>query len=223
MIVPRFPGSCTPSRAKTSWPSICLLKILEYSFECFSSSLDILNTPNTGCGCWRKDTFLISSKSSNIVSATNPSCSRSLTTLSPSATNNPAFSLPFLVSRDRISLILFFDNTSQIYKKLSSHSLLLLNFLLPLHKISCVRQIESKLSLPSLALFLHKISCVRQIESKLSLPSLALFLHKISCVRQIESELSLPSLALFLHKISCVRQIESELSLLSLICVLLLK
>ncbi len=33
------------------------------------------------------------------------------------------------------------------------------------------------------SLFLHKISCVRQIESELSLRSLALFLHKISCVR----------------------------------------
>ena len=139
------------------------------------SSSGILKIPKTGCGCWRKETFLISSISSRISSATNPSCSKSLTTLGPSATNNPTFSLPFLVSREWISFILFFDITSQIYKKLSTRRLLLLNFLLPLHKISCVRQIESLLSLHSLALFLHKISCVRQIESQPSLRLRVLF------------------------------------------------
>ena len=49
--------------------------------------------------------------------------------------------------------------------------------LLSLHKIGCVQQSESKLSLRSLALSLHKIGCVQQSESQLSLRSLALSLH----------------------------------------------
>ena len=56
--------------------------------------------------------------------------------------------------------------------------------MLSLHKISCTREIESKLSFRSLALSLHKISCTRQSKSKLSLHSLALSLHKISCARE---------------------------------------
>ena len=36
------------------------------------------------------------------------------------------------------------------------------------------------------ALSLHKISCTRQFESKLSLHSFALSLQKISCTRQFE-------------------------------------
>ena len=50
--------------------------------------------------------------------------------------------------------------------------------LLTLHKIGCVQQFESELSLRSLALSLHKIGCVQQLESKLSLRSLALSLQR---------------------------------------------
>ena len=42
-----------------------------------------------------------------------------------------------------------------------------------LHKKSCTRQIESKLSLRSFAFSLQKKSCTRQIENKLSLRSFA--------------------------------------------------
>ena len=56
---------------------------------------------------------------------------------------------------------------------------------IPLHKIGCIRQFESKLSLHSLALFLHKIGCIRQFESKLSLRSLALFLHHLELFQVI--------------------------------------
>ena len=85
--------------------------------------------------------------------------------------------------------------------------------MLSLHKISCTREIESKLSFRSLALSLHKISCAREIESKLSFRSLALSLHKISCAREIESKLSFRSFALSLHKISFGSAIASLIKL----------
>ena len=59
-----------------------------------------------------------------------------------------------------------------------------------MHKISCTREIESKLSFLSFALSLHKISCTREIESKLSFLSFALSLHKISCIREFECDLN---------------------------------
>ena len=120
MIVPRLPGSCTPSSARTSRLSRYCRKMSEYAGGVSLSAAGSLKTPNTGCGCFRKDTFLMSSRLSRISSATNPSCSRSLTIFGPSATNSPAFSLPFLVSSVWMSFALFFDITSQIYKKLST-------------------------------------------------------------------------------------------------------
>ena len=52
------------------------------------------------------------------------------------------------------------------------------DYLLSLHKISCIRQFENKFSLRSFALSLHKISCIRQFENKFSLRSFALSLQK---------------------------------------------
>ena len=52
-------------------------------------------------------------------------------------------------------------------------------FLLPLQRIGCTRQTESKLSLRSFALSLQRIGCTRQTESKLSLRSFALSLQRI--------------------------------------------
>ena len=71
--------------------------------------------------------------------------------------------------------------------------------MLSLHKISCTREIESKLSFRSLALSLHKISCAREIESKLSFRSFALSLHKISFGSAIASLIKLRFQNLLLH------------------------
>ena len=61
--------------------------------------------------------------------------------------------------------------------------------------LSCTRQIESELSLRSLAKCLHKIGCGSAIEASF----IALALHNLcitlSCTRQIESKLFLRSLA----------------------------
>ena len=58
------------------------------------------------------------------------------------------------------------------------------SYVVSLHKISCTREIKSKLSFLSFALSLHKISCTREIKSKLSFLSFALSLHKTSRTRQ---------------------------------------
>ena len=52
-----------------------------------------------------------------------------------------------------------------IFQKNDNFPLLYLHFRVSLHKISCARQFESKLSLRSLAISLHKICCTRQFES----------------------------------------------------------
>ena len=67
-----------------------------------------------------------------------------------------------------------------------------------LQKISCAREIVSKLPFRSLALSLQKISCAREIVSKLPFRSLALSLQKISCARGIVGKLPFRSLALSL-------------------------
>jgi len=81
--------------------------------------------------CWAilglNSSFISSSFSSSVAlnlskisSGMKPSLSKSWTNFGPSATNKPVFSLPFFVLRERISFILFFEITSQIYKKLST-------------------------------------------------------------------------------------------------------
>ena len=81
------------------------------------------------------------------------------------------------------------------------------SYVVSLHKISCTREIKSKLSFLSFALSLHKISCTREIKSKLSFLS---SLHKISCTREIKSKLSFLSFALSLHKTSRTRQYNAR-------------
>ena len=83
------------------------------------------------------------------------------------------------------------------------------SYVVSLHKISCTREIKSKLSFLSFALSLHKISCTREIKSKLSFLSFALSLHKISCTREIKSKLSFLSFALSLHKTSIGSAVSS--------------
>ena len=73
------------------------------------------------------------------------------------------------------------------------------SYVVSLHKISCTREIKSKLSFLSFALSLHKISCTREIKSKLSFLSFALSLHKISIGSAVSSLKKLRFSALLLH------------------------
>ena len=75
------------------------------------------------------------------------------------------------------------NNSSKIIKNNGNNKFIVyfcIRYCVLLHKISCARQCESKLSFLSLALSLHKISCAREIKSKLSFLSLALSLHSQS-------------------------------------------
>ena len=73
------------------------------------------------------------------------------------------------------------------------------SYVVSLHKISCTREIKSKLSFLSFALSLHKISCTREIKSKLSFLSFALSLHKTSIGSAVSSLKKLRFSALLLH------------------------
>ena len=117
-MVPRLPGSCTPSRARFRQLKSMLAEAKSL-FSLWSK------TASTCCGCCRKLTFLSSSSltvttsvlgsmllslsHSSVATISDAGCStkRSFTTLCPSATNLPSLLRFFFSSSDLIYFILF--------------------------------------------------------------------------------------------------------------------
>ena len=91
-----------------------------------------------------------------------------------------------------------------LFKKINDFILFCSHFAVSLQKISCIREIKSKLSFRSFAISLQKICCIREIKSKLSFRSFAISLQKISCIREIKNKFSFRSFAVSLQKTRCV-------------------
>ena len=117
MMVPRLPGSCTLSSARTSSAAGASERLAD-------DTVGISNIPSTCCGCWSSDTLRSSSSVTGISSAVagrltglchaavcttmrgrKPAHSRSSTHLGPSARKAFSFLRNFFCSRERINFI----------------------------------------------------------------------------------------------------------------------